>query len=359
MTDRKAQAAAAFRSGIQIHEAVGAPLYAALCAKCADDPEMIDLAGRGQPGAQPMHLFSAVYDLLLRDPSDRLSRFYATLAKTPAPPAEAYPDFKRFCSEHLGEIIERLEHRTVQSTYVERCRVLLPALSVVAQEAGEPLNLVEIGTSAGVLLTFDKYAYDLGPAGCLGSNAPLTLKGQLHGVPKVHIPKIGARIGLDLHPLDARSEEQRRWVLALIFPEFREQQERMAKALNVVAATDIKLMKGDALDLLPGVLADLPAPICVFHSTTLMYWSPDAKAALNRVLKEASRNRDIWRVGIEPSEKYDAWYAGRSDTPDQAKRVEQASWGDVKITRYRKGESETRLAAGTAWDGAVVEWFSP
>ena len=49
MTDRKAQAAAAFRSGVHIHEAVGAPLYAALCAHCADDPDMVDLASRGQP----------------------------------------------------------------------------------------------------------------------------------------------------------------------------------------------------------------------------------------------------------------------------------------------------------------------
>jgi hypothetical protein len=357
MVDPKTQAAAAFRSGIQIHEAVGAPLYAALCARCADDPEMVELAGRGQPGAQPMHLFSSVYDLLLRRPDDSLSRYYPTFTESPAPSSEAFPAFKRFCGEHRIEILDRLQNRTVQSTYVERCRVLLPALSVVADEAGEPLNLVEIGTSAGVLLTVDKYAYDLGPAGHLGGDAPLALKGELHGAPKVRIPKIAARIGLDLHPLDARSEDQRRWVLALIFPEFRAQQTRMAKALDVVAATDITLMKGDALDLLPGVLAGLSAPICVFHSTTLMYWSPDSKAALDTFLKEASHARDIWRVGIEPSEKYDAWYAGRSNTPDQAKRVEQASWGDVKITRYHNGNADTRLAAGTAWDGAVVEWF--
>jgi hypothetical protein len=99
----------------------------------------------------------------------------------------------------------------VQTTYVDRCRAVLAPLCLVADQAGEPLNLVEIGCSAGVLLTFDKYAYELNEAGRIGpADAALTLKGQLFGGPRLRMPAIGARIGLDLHPLDARSEDERR-----------------------------------------------------------------------------------------------------------------------------------------------------
>jgi hypothetical protein len=349
--------AAAFRAGVPIHQAIGAPLYAALCAGCADAPELVDLASRGQPGAQPMHLFSSVYDLLLADPSDPLSRFYVTFTDEPAPAAQAFPEFRRFCREHREAIVERLENRTVQSTYVERCRGLLPAFSVVADRAGEPLNLIEIGTSAGVLLTFDKYEYDLGSAGRLSApEAPLTLKGEVRGAPTLHIPRIGARIGLDLNPLDPRQEDQRRWVIALIFPEFRDRQANLAKSLDVVAATDVQFVKGDALDLLPAILVETPSPVCVFHSTCLMYWSPEAKAALDMLLRAASREREIWRVGIEPASDYDAWYAGRAKETDKAQRAHDASWGEVTIGRYASGAVESRVVAGTSWDGGVVDW---
>ena len=94
----------------------------------------------------------------------------------PPPPEDAFPEFVRFCREHREEILQLLDTRTVQTTYAERCRTVMPLLSRVADEAGEPLNLVEIGCSVGVLLTFDKYAYELERGGRLGAaDAPLTL----------------------------------------------------------------------------------------------------------------------------------------------------------------------------------------
>src|SRR5580658_769358 len=161
--------AAAFRAGEQIYRSLGTPLYGALCAGGADDPDIIALAGHAQEGAQPVHLFASVHYLLLRDPDDPLSRYFATLTDEPESPEQAFPDFARFCAKHRDEILPLLENRTVQTTYVDRCRALMPPLSQVAKEAGEPLNLVEIGCSAGVLLAFDKYAYELRGAGRIGS----------------------------------------------------------------------------------------------------------------------------------------------------------------------------------------------
>jgi hypothetical protein len=348
---------AAFRAGVAIHEALGAKLYAALCAGAADDAGLVELASHGQAGAQPMHLFSAVHDLLLAEPEHPLGRYYATVCENPEPPGEAFTPFARFCRERRAEILERLHGRTVQSTYVERCRSLLPPLSEVARHAGEPLALVEIGCSAGVLLTVDAYSYDLGGRTAGPADAPVALEGDLQGGPALRIPRIGARIGLDLHPVDVRDPAARRWVLALCFPELRAHQARLATALDVVARTDIRMLAGDALATLPQVLAETPGPLCVFHSTCLFYWPVEAKAALESLLTEASRGREIWRVGIEPAERFDGWYAGRGERPDGAQGIAEACWGEIIVSRYGDGVAARRLAARTAWDGASTEWL--
>ena len=178
-SERLSMAAAALRAAVPLYGVMETPLYATLCARGASDADIVALVSRGKEGAAPMHLFSSVHYLLLQDPSDPLSRFFATLTPSPQPPEDAFPEFVRFCREHRDKILQLLDTRTVQTTYVERCRTVMPLLSRVADEAGEPLNLVEIGCSAGVLLTFDEYAYELEQGGRLGAaDAPLTLSSE-------------------------------------------------------------------------------------------------------------------------------------------------------------------------------------
>ena len=117
------------------------------------------------------------------------------------------------------------------------------------------------------------------------------------------------------------------------------------------------MLQGDALDLLPSVLSNTSSPLCIFHSTCLFYWSADAKAALEHLLAGASRDRDIYRVGIEPAEHYDSWYAGRADTPAQSEGIAETSWGDVTIARYSGGSIDSHIVAHTAWDGQSFEWI--
>jgi hypothetical protein len=351
------RSAAALRAAVHLYEVMGTPLYATLCARGVCDADILALVSRGKEGAAPMHLFSSVHYLLLQDPSDPLSRFFGTLTPSPQPPEDAFPEFARFCREHREEILQLLDTRTVQTTYAERCRTVMPLLSRVADEAGEPLNLVEIGCSAGVLLTFDKYAYELERGGRLGAaDAPLTLSLAVVGGRPLRIPRIGARIGLDLRVLDVRSEDERRWLLALSFPEHREQQAALATALNVVARTPMRMIEGDALDTLPAVLAETPDPLCVFHSACLMYWPSQAKAALDALLVDASRNRCIYRVAIEPTDRFTAEQKGRTDGSEQSGQGTPIS-GEAIITRYHDRVVDRIAVARTAPHYGSVEWI--
>ena len=353
---RLAAAAAALRAGVNLYKIMGTPLYASLCARGADDADVVSLVSCGRDGAAPMHLFSAVHYLLLNDPSDPLRRFFATLTPSPLPPDQAFPAFKRFCSAHREKILELLHTRTVQTTYVERCSTVMPLLSRVADEAGEPLNLVEIGCSAGVLLTFDKYAYALDDGGRVGTgNAPLTLALSVSGGRSLRIPRIGSRIGLDLHIFDLDSADQRRWLLALSFPEHRAQQVALATALDQVLKTPMRMIEGDALTTLPPVLAQTLDPLCILHSACLMYWPSAAKAALDALLLDASRNRTIYRAAMEPTERF------ISEQNGQMRGCEQAGPGRIRgeaiITRYRDGVADQIASAYTAPDYGSVQWI--
>jgi hypothetical protein len=349
--------AASFRAAVHIYGGLGAPLYSTLCIRAADDPAMLDLASYALENGRPIHVFTAVHYLLLRDPSDPLSRFYATLTENPAPPEDAYPAFAAYCARHRDEILALMKVNTVQMTYVERCRSMVAPFTQIAAEAGEPINLIEIGCAAGILLTFDKYAYILNSRGRVGSaSAPLTLEGELRGDPPLRIPKIGTRTGLDLHVVDVNSEEQRRWILASTYPENREQQKRLVTALDVVAQTDIAMHEGDALALLPGLLASMPSPLCVYHSACLMYWSTEAKDKLNNLLKDASRDRDIYRLSLEPSEQWDKWSLGRADNPFEAKNGPPMT-GETIITKYSRGNAEKRVVARHSPDYGTIAWI--
>jgi len=336
--------AASFRAGVEVYARENSPLYSNLARMSADDPAIVELACHAMASAPPVHVFTAAHYLLLGGIEDPLAAYFPTLAESPLPPEEAWPHFRRFCLAHRDEIIELVSTRPVQMTYVERCRNVVAPLSWVADVAGEPLNLIEIGCSAGVLLTFDRYAYEMREGERVGPvDAPFLLKGELEGGPKLRIPRIGKRIGMDLNIIDPSIEEDRRWMLATCFPELLGQQKRLADAMDIVAASDIAWLEGDALALIGEALAMAPDPVCVFHSACLFYWPAVAKEALDVVLCEASRTRTIHRFGSEPSERYDEQMSGREGS-DEIRKSDGPN-GEITYTRYEGGRMDRKVLA--------------
>src|SRR5262245_54994732 len=90
-----------------------------------------------------------------------LAAYYPDLTAEPHPIAEAYPVFRAYCLQHAAEIRALVTTRRVQTNEVRRCAPLLPALQTVWERgARRPLALVEVGASAGLLLNWDRYAYE-------------------------------------------------------------------------------------------------------------------------------------------------------------------------------------------------------
>ena len=100
----------------------------------------------------------------------------------------------------------------------------------------------------------------------------------------------------------------------------------------------------------------LDGPVCVFHSVCLLYWPAEAKAALEAQLRAAGRVRDIYRLGFELSEGFDAFHAGRGANPEAIERPQGATF-DVTFTRYLGGDAESRVIAHMSPDFTSLYWL--
>ena len=283
------------------------PLYERLALAIAADPLMLALAAEARPDQPtPNLLFAAVHHLLLSGVHHPLAAFYPSLGGEAPPDADPYPAFRALCAAHAEAIRALITTRLVQTNEVRRSALLWPAFGVVARRAqGRPLALVEVGASAGLNLLPDRYGYDYGGggrAGDAGSSVQLIcdVRGERRPPVPATLPPLAFRIGVDLNPVDVRDAEATAWLRALIWPEHQERAELLQRALAVARQDPPPLLVGDALALLPDLLAQAPADaaLCVVHTHTLNQCPPEARARLTSLLDEHGTRCDLYRISI-------------------------------------------------------------
>jgi hypothetical protein len=302
------------------------PLYEHLASSIAADDDLLAVAAPAPPGQPvPNLLLAAVHLLLLEGARDPLSKFYPDLTDPAAPPASAYPAFRAFCLSHAEAIGHLLATRRVQTNEVGRCTYLFPAFTRVAALArGRPLALVEIGTSAGLNLLWDQYAYRYGDGAVYGKvDSPVQLSCVVRGDRRPPLPsrtpEVARRVGVDLHVVEVRDPDAVRWLQALVWPEHRERAQALRDAIAIARARPLELQSGDGVELLPTILRSVPAdvPVCVFHTHTVNQLSTDARARLSALLAEHGRTRELYRLSAEwlgtahPQLELTAWPGGR------------------------------------------------
>ena len=160
----------------------------------------------------------------------------------------------------------------VQTNVVRRAVALRHGLTRVPSD-GE-IHLIEVGTSAGILLRHDRYRLRLGDQVVGPDDATVDVasewRGRTRRPPWTRGRAIASALGVDLNPLDPTSEDDRRWLRALVWPENLERAAQLEAALAVVAADPPRVVQGDIGDLAEGLDAELPPdePRVVFHAAT-------------------------------------------------------------------------------------------
>lgn len=134
-------------------------LYYQLSIRVSNDDELLKIAAFTRTGQPiPNIFFAAVHYLLLKNPGHELAKHYPSIQKNHV--AEIpFTLFKKFCIEYEYKIIKIISTRIVQTNVVNRCAYLLPVFSKIIAAENRPATIIDIGTSAGLTLNFDKYEY--------------------------------------------------------------------------------------------------------------------------------------------------------------------------------------------------------
>lgn len=290
------------------------PLYSHLHACIESDEEIEALRGLIAED-EPFHVlfFSTINYLLLSEEGRNhpFAAFHPYLTANPRPVQESYPAFRDFVHAHYEELCRMLPQVRMQTNEVTRCSNLLPAFEMVYKYGGErPLALIEIGASAGFNLFWDRYAYlyhfaDRSPYAVGPSSSAVQIECTLQGehlppFPKT-MPVVTSRVGLDLMPLDCLNEQDVRKLRAYIWPEEMWRYRLLDAVLAVAQQDPPRVLAGDASDLLPRLLADIPEghTICVYHSFALLHNPAATRKRILEQLAAYSQKQTLYRISLE------------------------------------------------------------
>lgn len=280
------------------------PLYHALAERVADDEETAALllaAATGQ--ARPVLWFAALHDLVLRRPELPAARWYASVVGAErVPSGDPWPDVRRTVLENAAALRRTIATHRTQTNEVNRAVYVAVGLALAARDLPEsPVVLVELGASAGLLLATDTYRIELAQPGglqLLGSrDSTVTCRGEDRStppLPRLLVPPITARAGLDLAPVDLRDTDAVRWLEACLWPDVPGRVERFRAAVALARTSRPHLVAGDMVDNTPAVIEaasrGLADPhVVVFSSWALSYVPRERRSALAGVLDGIGR----------------------------------------------------------------------
>lgn len=288
-------------------------LYYRLSRELIGDGKLLVLASH-IPATQPAPnlFFSAVHYLLMREPNrhHRLRAFFHDLTPRPNTRDDPYPIFREFCLTHVQELRDLLETRSVQLNEIGRCAFFMPVFNFIsARVGGEPFAVIEVGSSAGLNLLWDRYAYDYGLRTLYGdTSSSIVLRCALRGSKRPPLeqppPPVAFRFGIDLAPQDVRDEDAMLWLRALVWPEHVDRARHMEKAIALARQHPPLVLQGDALDLVPRALDAISPdlPVLLFHSFVLNQFPAQARERYYAMLTERSAGRRLFDMAIEPRE---------------------------------------------------------
>jgi hypothetical protein len=283
-------------------------LTAATFTAIAQEDVLRGLAARIPVERLPPLLLAAVLEYLVRaDPGAPVARHYPVPggAQPPADPGFG-AELAAFAAAHHDEVVALCGRHRYQMNEVGRCADVLPVLGLAAAE-GRPLALVDIGTGAGLGLHPDRYHYTYeapdGSTRTVGDpDAPVHLSCVVRaGRPPLppSVPELAARVGVDTEPLDLTDAATLAWLAACVPPEVGAVT-RFAAAAALARAERAPTVRGDLLDVLPGVVATVPddALLCLVDTYVHVFLPPADLARFDDLLLGLGRDLD-W-VSVDP-----------------------------------------------------------
>ena len=294
----KATIARRLRTQAGACQELGSPLYARLLDRAAADVEAGGVAWRllegheGDPGpsALALRLLGAVHRLALTGAAPELARHYPSAGGTDR--SDPWPAFASTLETHL-DLLRREVDRGVQTNEVGRAAALVGGFLTVARETGLPLRVLEVGTSASLLLRWDHFAYRQGERTWGPPASPVQL-GDRYEAASAPLPfdvdaTVVERRGCDPHPIDPTTDEGRLTLMSFAWPDMTERYELLEGAIDIARRVPAVVDRAEAAPWVAAQLAE-PTPgiaTVVYHSVVMQYLTEAGRAAFRDALDEA------------------------------------------------------------------------
>ncbi|WP_173159076.1 DUF2332 domain-containing protein [Phytohabitans suffuscus] len=338
--------------------------YERLSEAVADRPELGEPLLAAPPDQRRAILFFAAVQYLLRTVAREhpLAAYLPTLGGGREVDGGLPAALADLVAAHRDDLTALCATRTTQTNEARRAALLRPAFGRAAEMAGGPLALVELGTSAGLLLISDRYTCEYrggdrvesyGPAG--GLTMSCEVRGRRWPAPAAADLAVVDRVGIDLSPVDATDPLAVEWLRACVWPEHTERLARLDAALAEVAAARPRLVAGEMVATLPAVLStvDDSAVPCVFASNALTYLSTAGRGRLAATLAGFGARRDLTVVLNEASQSGAELFTGR---PAEAGPRGVLAVGLLTLVAWRGGRATVEVLARTGPHGQWLEW---
>jgi hypothetical protein len=207
----------------------------------------------------------------------------------------SWDDVDAALDEHAAFLRQWCADHEVQTNEVQRSWALLPGFLSLAE--GRPLELVELGPSAGLNLLWDRYRYRY-TSGVWGTG-PLELTGEDRRPPPGDLfsrqVEVVRRRGVDLSPVDVTTEPGALLLQAFVWADQTQRLERLRRAIEVAREDPPELVRGDYVETLPSLLSDRVegAQLLVFQTASTMYLDRGGAERLRGAMREAGRDEPL------------------------------------------------------------------
>lgn len=268
------------------------------------------LSWQGQPDARgdavPLRLAGALHALVRRGALPDLAALYPP---NPMPEEEALGKVAMAAIIRADAEVEGWLNHAPQTNEVARSAYLYPGMMVVARETGLPISLFEVGSSAGLNLLADHFAYRFGGTAFGKRGSAVSLRPDWKGPLPVGVePRIVGRKGCDLNPLDVKNDRHRERLGAYVWPDQPSRIERLQGAVDIARQVAYSVEKSDAARWLEDQIGGAGKPgetRLVFHTIAFQYFPDRSRKRIESLMaragERASPDSPLAWLSFEPS----------------------------------------------------------
>ncbi len=306
--------------------AMDAPITARICAALAGcvTPEsrtglrILNWPGEPTADALPLRMVGGLHALAQSGVAPELARVFSGELVDPDAVAIVLADA---LIRHDAALLPWLDGPP-QTNEPARSGALMTGLLEIARRHGPRMELLEIGSSAGLNLLIDRYRFDLGGVTVGPGDSPVTIRPEWRGPPPPDVPvRIESVRGCDVRPIDLSDPAAQTRLAAYIWADQPERQARLERAIAMISERPVRLDAADAADWLDARLAepqDEGVTRVLMHSVVWQYLPQSGRQRIEAAMARAGANAG--------PERPIAWVMMEPDRVRQRQEVRVRSW---------------------------------